>query len=65
MGKENGSMEERKCQNTLPCSCRNEKCPRHGRCCDCVAFHRDRGGYPNCLRENVEARLQERLAAAK
>ena len=44
-------MEEKKvCSNTNPCTCPNESCPRHGRCCDCVAFHRDvKKGVPNCF----------------
>lgn len=44
-------MEECKtCLNTLPCTCPNTKCPRHGRCCECVAHHRAMGKTPNCYR---------------
>ncbi|MDR2866452.1 MAG: hypothetical protein LBV13_03500 [Methanomassiliicoccaceae archaeon] len=34
------------------CICKNTDCPRHGKCCDCVAFHRDtKGDLPVCLRK--------------
>lgn len=56
-------MEERPCSNNHPCLCPNEKCPRHGRCCDCVAFHRDeKGNYPNCFRVAFEAKAAEAQA---
>lgn len=45
------SEEKRPCSNTHPCLCPNTGCPRHGRCCDCVAFHRDeKGNVPNCFK---------------
>ena len=48
-------MEQLKCLNTKPCTCKNTSCPRHGRCCECVAFHRDeKKGYPNCIRYVLE-----------
>lgn len=28
------------CENKRPCSCTYD-CPRHGKCCECVAHHRD------------------------
>lgn len=37
------------CENTRPCPC-TYPCPRHGKCCECVAHHRDReGGVPGCF----------------
>lgn len=37
------------CSNTRPCPCTAD-CPRHGKCCDCVAHHRDNeGGIPGCF----------------
>ncbi|MBQ1468503.1 MAG: hypothetical protein IIZ27_08510 [Solobacterium sp.] len=43
--------ENRPCSNNHPCTCPNTNCPRHGRCCDCVAHHRDDvGNIPNCFR---------------
>ncbi len=26
-------------------------CPRKGKCCDCIAFHRERKELPACLKE--------------
>ena len=37
------------CDNTRPCPC-TAACPRHGKCCECVAHHRDHGeGIPGCF----------------
>lgn len=33
------------------CTCTCESCPRHGVCCDCVAYHRNLGQLPACLRD--------------
>lgn len=33
----------------IECPCPKE-CPRHGKCCECVAHHRQHGKLPNCLR---------------
>ena len=37
------------CDNHRPCACRNVGCKNHGRCCACVATHRERGNLPFCL----------------
>lgn len=38
-----------KCDNTRPCTCTYD-CPRHGKCCACVAHHRDNNeGLPGCF----------------
>lgn len=37
------------CDNTRPCPCTYD-CPRHGKCCECVAHHRDHNeGVPGCF----------------
>ena len=37
------------CDNTVPCPCTYD-CPRHGKCCACVAHHRDHDeGVPGCF----------------
>ena len=37
------------CDNTRPCPC-TYPCPRHGKCCECVAYHRDKeGGVTGCF----------------
>ncbi len=34
-------------RETCPCTV---DCPRHGKCCECVAHHRDHeGGIPGCF----------------
>lgn len=33
----------------IECPCPKE-CPRHGKCCACVAHHREHGKLPACLR---------------
>lgn len=35
--------------NTRQCTCTYEPCPRKGRCCECVAYHRDAGELPGCF----------------
>ena len=36
------------CENHQPCPC-TYSCSRHGKCCECVAFHRAYGEAPGCL----------------
>lgn len=44
--KDNDSTTEKEyttmanCSNNRPCPCTYD-CPRHGKCCECVAHHRD------------------------
>jgi len=39
------------CDNKHECTCPKTDCPRHGKCCDCVAFHREGNvNLPVCLR---------------
>lgn len=43
-----------KCEFTkivYKCSCPKAECPRHGKCCECVAFHRGGEKLPHCLRK--------------
>jgi len=37
-------------KNKVDCTCKSTSCPRHGTCCACVRYHRDKGGLPNCLK---------------
>ena len=42
-------MKMRNCSNVRPCPCTYD-CLRHGRCCECVAHHRDHDeGVPGCF----------------
>lgn len=37
------------CANVSDCPCTVD-CPRHAKCCECVAHHRDHeGGIPGCF----------------
>jgi len=38
-------------RKTNKCTCPNNDCPRHGVCCDCVAYHREKKNLPVCLRQ--------------
>lgn len=35
--------------NIKNCTCTYEPCPRKGRCCECVAYHREKKEVPGCL----------------
>lgn len=41
----------------IECPCPKD-CPRHGKCCECVAHHRQHGKMPNCLRNLSEQNVQ-------
>ena len=47
-------MERSKCDNKHECLCPNKTCERNGKCCDCIAYHREQGNLPVCLREKQE-----------
>ena len=34
--------------NKLECSCPETDCVRHGKCCECVAYHRKLNQKPQC-----------------
>jgi hypothetical protein len=36
------------CTNTNNCPC-TYACSRHGKCCECVAYHRKSGEVPGCF----------------
>lgn len=47
--------------NEAKCTCPNTDCPRHGKCCECVNFHRDeRQNFPMCLRHLLEPKEEEK-----
>jgi len=37
-------------ENEKECSCSDENCERHGVCCECIKYHREKGGKPSCFR---------------
>ncbi len=36
-------------QSKAHCTCTYTSCSRHGNCCQCVVYHRDRGEMPGCF----------------
>ncbi len=37
------------CDNRIKCTCTYTSCSNHGKCCECVAFHRKNGEVPGCF----------------
>lgn len=35
------------------CPCRKTRCPRHGECTECYAYHAEKGKLPYCLRKKT------------
>ncbi len=35
-------------KNRSDCNCTYEPCPRKGKCCECLRYHRDSGELPAC-----------------
>ena len=35
-------------KNLAKCNCSYEGCSRKGKCCECLAYHRDNGQLPAC-----------------
>lgn len=42
-------MECTQQENLAQCTCTYEPCPRKGKCCQCIAYHRAYGELPGCL----------------
>ncbi|HHW45070.1 hypothetical protein GFC01_07800 [Desulfofundulus thermobenzoicus] len=36
-------------KNKAQCTCTYEPCPRKGKCCECIAYHRRHQELPGCL----------------
>ena len=41
-------MECKQSENSKHCTCTAD-CPRHGLCCECVAYHRNKNQIPGCF----------------
>lgn len=37
------------CNVNKDCSCLNTTCKRHGKCCECINFHRSKNGIVFCM----------------
>lgn len=43
------------CNSNIKCNCTYYSCPRHKKCCDCIAYHRMSNQLPACyFDENAE-----------
>ena len=49
--------------NRKSCPCTYEPCGRKGRCCECIAFHRESGELPGCLFSASAERTFDRSVA--
>ncbi len=36
------------CSNNVKCACTYASCPRHGKCCECLAYHLKSRQLPGC-----------------
>ena len=48
------------CSNRQKCTCSYTDCSRHGKCCECVAYHRKSGEIPGCFFPTEIERTGER-----
>lgn len=57
--------------NTQYCNCSSSSCPRHGLCCECLHYHRQRSEIPACyftpdeektLNRTIEFFVQRRMS---
>jgi len=59
-------MECRQEKTRASCTCTYNNCAKKGLCCECIAYHRERGEAPGCLFppevEKTYNRSLERLA---
>lgn len=52
-------MECKKESNKANCSC-TYPCDKRGMCCECVAFHRERGEIPGCFFSKISEKTYNR-----
>ncbi len=49
-------MSKREClnkyENEQDCPCPDENCERHGICCECIKYHKNKKNMPVCLRKD-------------
>ena len=52
------------CSNTKACACTYPGCPRHGKCCECIAHHAPRNEATGCMfSKEGEAKYNRSLKA--
>ncbi len=50
-------------QNCKVCNCTYPGCPRHGRCCDCLTYHRTKNQLPACYFDTAAEATWDRSIA--
>ncbi|MGA2091589.1 MAG: DUF6485 family protein [Endomicrobiales bacterium] len=45
---------------TQPCKCTYPGCPRHGKCSECIEYHRSSDELPGCYFDPVSERSYDR-----
>lgn len=48
------------CNNNINCTCTYTSCSRHGKCCECAAYHRRSGEVPGCFFSKAGERTYDR-----
>ena len=52
------------CENTMDCTCTYSSCSRHGKCCECIAYHNRMSEVPGCLFSKAGERTYDRSIEA-
>ena len=53
-------------KNMAVCNCTYEPCGKKGKCCECIAYHRQSGQLPACyFPDDVEATYDRSIARFK
>ncbi len=47
-------------KNLQRCNCTYEPCPRKGKCCECLHYHRAKGELPACYFSDKDERTWDR-----
>ncbi|APT71842.1 hypothetical protein BG95_02535 [Thermosipho sp. 1063] len=47
-------------KNLEKCNCSYPGCPKKGKCCECIAYHRERGELPACYFTDEEEKTWNR-----
>ena len=50
-------------KKTTPCPCTYVGCARHGKCCECVEYHRKKDALPACYFSPEEEKTYDRSIA--
>ncbi|MBW3011284.1 hypothetical protein KY326_03630 [Candidatus Woesearchaeota archaeon] len=50
-------------KNKNICTCSYPGCPRKGRCCECISYHKKNGELPGCLFSKPGERSYDRSIA--